>query len=218
MQDRKPLRTKIKITVLLIDDEKKLLEALSGYLESKGIVVLSAQSTKQALQILKHKVPDLLIVDVIMPEQTGYEFITRLKRNKHFTTIPFIFLTAKGMTKDRIEGYRLGCRAYITKPFDPEELISVIDNIIIETKNIDTHISKSQKDMKYDKFKKNLQTQYGKTLERWSTHLEMIGNASLEHYKFRQKVIRKLNRPSSPRERVICYSHIPLATIKEDQE
>ena len=136
-------KTKIQITVLLIDDEAKLLEALSKYLESKGIIVFTAESTKKALEILEKKVPDLLIVDVIMPDQTGYDFIYRLKTNKRFTTIPFIFLTAKGMAKDRIEGYSLGCRAYITKPFDPEELITVINNIIIETKDISNikHIS-----------------------------------------------------------------------------
>lgn len=131
-------RTNVNVTVLLVDDEIKLLEALGKYLESQNICVATATSTKEALAILQDKVPDIFIVDVIMPDQTGYDFIQQLKENKRFAMTPFIFLTAKGMIKDRIKGYRLGCRAYITKPFDPEELISVINNIISETKDIST--------------------------------------------------------------------------------
>nr|BDA99079.1 TctD-like protein [Rhodomonas sp. NIES-2332] len=130
------LNTTSNISVLLVDDEIKLLEALSKYLECQGIFVLTAESPQIALEILKTHIPDILIVDLIMPFETGYEFITKLKENQRFLGIPFIFLTAKGMVKDRIEGYRLGCRAYISKPFDPEELIIVIKNIIIETKDI----------------------------------------------------------------------------------
>nr|BDA98340.1 TctD-like protein [Rhodomonas sp. NIES-1006] len=126
----------MNVSVLLIDDEVKLLEALGKYLESKGIKVFTAQSTIEAFKILQFTIPDILIVDVMMPSQTGYDFILQLKKNERFGMIPFIFLTAKGMAKDRIQGYRLGCRAYISKPFDPEELISVIKNIIVETGDI----------------------------------------------------------------------------------
>lgn len=137
MQQLESLRTNSKKTVLLIDDEKNLLKALVKYLESQKIRVLIAQSTQQALKILQRNIPDLLIIDVMMPSQTGYDFIIDIKKDTRFASIPFIFLSAKGMTKDRIQGYRLGCRSYITKPFDPEELLTVINNIIIETKDID---------------------------------------------------------------------------------
>ncbi len=131
-----PLKTKSKVNVLIIDDEIKLLDTLKNYLESKGISVCTAQSVQQALYIMKSLIPDILIVDIMMPYETGYDFILSLKKTKRFSTIPFIFLTAKGMTKDRIKGYSLGCRAYIIKPFDPEELITVIRSIINEIKNI----------------------------------------------------------------------------------
>jgi DNA-binding NarL/FixJ family response regulator len=136
MRQLESLMTNVTKTVLLIDDEEQLLEALSKYLESKKIRVLMAQSTEEALRILQSNIPDLLIIDVMMPYQTGYDFIIDIKKDKRFTAIPFIFLSAKGMTKDRIKGYRLGCRSYITKPFDPEEVLTVINNIIIETKDI----------------------------------------------------------------------------------
>jgi DNA-binding NarL/FixJ family response regulator len=67
-----------------------------------------------------------------MPNNEGYNFIKNLKRNKNFQHIPFILLTAKGLTEDRIFGYKLGCSAYISKPFDPEELESIIKNIVVK--------------------------------------------------------------------------------------
>ena len=130
------LRTNIKTTVLLIDDEIKLLETLSKYLESRRIKVIKANSTQEALKILETNKPDVIILDVMMPYATGYDLIFSLKKKKPWVSIPFVFLTAKGMTKDRIYGYSLGCRAYITRPFDPEELVTVIKNIVIETKDI----------------------------------------------------------------------------------
>ena len=137
MSDLSVLRTNKKITVLLIDDEIRLLKTLTNYLESKGILVFAAESPQIAFNILDTVIPDILIVDVIMPNETGYEFISKLKMSKRLGAIPFIFLTAKGMTKDRIKGYNLGCRAYITKPFDPEELVSVISSIFNEIKNLE---------------------------------------------------------------------------------
>nr|ASO75858.1 TctD-like protein [Storeatula sp. CCMP1868] len=115
---------------MLIDDEERLLDALCRYLNSKGFNVLTAKSTAIAINLLTNFKPDILIVDVMMPEKNGYDFIYWLKKDKDLKNIPFIFLTAKGMTQDRIKGYKLGCQGYITKPFDPEELISVIENII----------------------------------------------------------------------------------------
>ena len=147
MLEYQSLRTNANVTVLLVDDEIKLLEALSKYLESRNISVLIASSTAEAIILLKNKIPDIFIIDVIMPDQTGYDFVKKLKENNRFATTPFIFLTAQGMIKDRIKGYRLGCRAYITKPFDPEELISVINNIILETKDI-SNISNIRNEIK----------------------------------------------------------------------
>ena len=76
--------------------------------------------------------PDCLLIDIIMPNNEGYDFIKNLKKNKNFQHIPFILLTAKGLTEDRILGYKLGCSAYISKPFDPEELESIIKNIVLK--------------------------------------------------------------------------------------
>ena len=67
-----------------------------------------------------------------MPNNEGYTFIKNLKKHKNFQHIPFILLTAKGLTEDRILGYKLGCSAYISKPFDPEELEAIIKNTVVK--------------------------------------------------------------------------------------
>ena len=71
-----------------------------------------------------------------MSKMSGYELIIKLKEEPRTGHIPFIFLTAKGMTEDRIKGYNMGCRAYLGKPFDPEELIAIINNILSDRNNI----------------------------------------------------------------------------------
>jgi DNA-binding NarL/FixJ family response regulator len=71
-----------------------------------------------------------------MSNLNGYDLVKKLRTLPTTGHIPFIFLTAKGMTEDRIKGYKMGCKAYLAKPFDPEELVAIIDNILCDKKNI----------------------------------------------------------------------------------
>lgn len=123
-------------TIMIIDDERKLLFAIKKYLMVKKFKIIICESGKEALSKLRKENVDLLIIDILMSEMNGYEFVGRLKANPRIAHIPFIFLTAKGMTEDRIKGYKIGCKAYLAKPFDPEELIAIIDNILFDRKNI----------------------------------------------------------------------------------
>jgi DNA-binding NarL/FixJ family response regulator len=123
-------------TIMIVDDEKKLLFAIKKYLMVKQFKIIICESSKEALNKLRKENVDLLIIDVIMSDMNGYEFVQRLKTNPKTGHIPFIFLTAKGMTEDRIKGYKIGCKGYLAKPFDPEELIAIIDNILFDRKNI----------------------------------------------------------------------------------
>lgn len=79
----------------------------------------------------RKNLPDCLIIDIVMPNNESYNFIKKIKKNKNFQHIPFILLTAKGLTEDRILGYKLGCSAFISKPFDPEELEYIIRSIVL---------------------------------------------------------------------------------------
>lgn len=116
-------------TILLVDDDSILVSSISTYLSSHNFKVQSANDGDEALKKLSGKL-DLIILDIVMPQINGYDLITLIKDDNKHKDIPFIFLTAKGMTKDRIMGYGLGCHGYLVKPFDPEELVAMIKNIL----------------------------------------------------------------------------------------
>jgi DNA-binding NarL/FixJ family response regulator len=124
------------IQIVMLDNEENLLEAIKNYFFQKSIRMTVATKSDVAWIELKKNLPDCLVIDIVMPNNEGYNFIKNLKKDKHFQHIPFILLTAKGLTQDRILGYKLGCSAYISKPFDPEELESIIKNIVAR-KDID---------------------------------------------------------------------------------
>ena len=116
--------------ILILDTEEKLLKAIKNYFSSKNIDVSIASNPNTASNELNKNLPDCLVIDIAMPNNWGFQFIQEIKENKKFQHIPFVLLTTKGLTEDRIKGYNLGCSAYVCKPFDPEELESIIKNII----------------------------------------------------------------------------------------
>jgi len=116
--------------ILLVDDEPGLREAVQAYLEDSGFVVQVANNARDAWQLLEKTTPDLVISDIMMPQVSGYEFLKQMREDVRFLNLPVVFLTAKGMTKDRIEGYSAGCDAYLSKPFDPDELVAIAENLI----------------------------------------------------------------------------------------
>ncbi len=122
--------------IMLIDDEEKLLLAIKRYLVTQGFQVIVCESGKAALRKLNNEKIDLIVIDILMPDLNGYDLVKKLRTLPKLGHIPFIFLTAKGMTEDRIKGYKMGCKAYLGKPFDPEELVAIIDNVLCDKKNI----------------------------------------------------------------------------------
>ncbi len=116
--------------LLLVDDEPGLREAVQAYLEDAGFQVEVANNAIEGWEKVQHLVPDLVISDIMMPQVDGYQFLKQLREDERFKSLPVVFLTAKGMTADRIQGYQAGCDAYLPKPFDPEELEVMIKNIL----------------------------------------------------------------------------------------
>ena len=116
--------------VLLVDDEPGLREAVQAYLEDSNFSVDVASNAKDGWELLQQNFPDLVITDVMMPEVDGYQFLKQVRDDPRFTAMPVVFLTAKGMTTDRIQGYQAGCDAYLPKPFDPEELVAIVENLL----------------------------------------------------------------------------------------
>lgn len=116
--------------LLVVDDEPKLLRAVAVDLKAEGYAVETARSGAEALISVAQNLPDLVISDIRMPGMDGYQFARKLRENQRTTLIPIIFLTAKDTTADRIEGFRSGVDAYVTKPFEPDELLVIVAGIL----------------------------------------------------------------------------------------
>lgn len=116
--------------ILVVDDEPKLLRAVAVTLRAEGYDVTTAHSGADALVRLNEAMPDLIVSDIRMPGLDGHQLARALRAHPRTALIPIIFLTAKDERKDRLAGLRTGVDAYLTKPFDPEELLAVIANIL----------------------------------------------------------------------------------------
>ena len=111
-------------TILIVDDNSANLGVLSDALSQAGFEVRVAKSGKMALERVKYALPDLILLDVMMPEMDGFETCRRLQANPETTHIPVIFMTALSDTANKVEGFKLGAVDYITKPFQQEEVLA----------------------------------------------------------------------------------------------
>ncbi len=125
--------TKAKETILVIEDEKNILELVKYNLEQEGYRVLTANRGDLGLDLAMKQNPDLLILDLMLPEISGIEICKTLKQNTKTTFIPIIMLTAKSQEADRILGLELGADDYVTKPFSPRELIARVKAVLRRT-------------------------------------------------------------------------------------
>jgi len=108
-------------TILVVDDEPRIIEAVSMNLELEGYQVCSASNGYEALKRLTKDLPDLVILDVMMPEMDGFETLNKIRE---VSTVPVIMLTVSGEEIDKVRGLNLGADDYVTKPFSPKELVS----------------------------------------------------------------------------------------------
>ncbi|HEY9619102.1 MAG TPA: response regulator transcription factor [Crinalium sp.] len=116
--------------LLLVDDEPGLRQAVQAYLEDSGFTVHVASNARDGWELMQKMSPDLVISDVMMPQVDGYQFLKQLRDDPRYESLPVVFLTARGMTADRIQGYQAGCDAYLSKPFDPDELVAIVQNLL----------------------------------------------------------------------------------------
>ncbi len=115
-------------TILVVDDEKDIVDLLKYNLEKEGFAVLTAPNGKKALEQAAKK-PDLILLDVMMPEMNGYDVVKELKKNKKTESIPVVFLTAKGSETDEIVGLELGADDYIVKPISVGKILARLRTI-----------------------------------------------------------------------------------------
>lgn len=114
----------IKPRILCVDDESRNLRLLEILLSSKGYDVITAENGKKALEIVNHQPVDIILLDIIMPEMDGFEVCKIIKSSERYRNIPVIMITALTSKEDRIKGIEVGAEDFISKPFDPEEVLA----------------------------------------------------------------------------------------------
>ncbi|NPV13788.1 response regulator [candidate division WOR-3 bacterium] len=117
-------------TVLVVDDEPDIRLILQARLEAAGYRVETASNGLEALNRIRTQPPDLVILDLMLPGMDGFAVCAMLKRDQRFNHIPIIILSARSQTQDKKTGSSLGADAYITKPFQPQELLGTIEQLI----------------------------------------------------------------------------------------
>jgi two-component system KDP operon response regulator KdpE len=115
-----------KFRVLVVDDERRILNFLSSKLKATGYDVFAADNGVEALEQVQVQEPDLVVLDILMPKKDGFE---TLKELRTFSSVPVIILSAKGTNVDKVKGLSLGADDYLAKPFSPDELIARIEAV-----------------------------------------------------------------------------------------
>lgn len=119
--------------ILIVDDEppmRRLLQQSLEDLEDEGIEILLAEDGQKALEIIKREKPELILLDVMMPNMNGFDVCRTVKQDLKMQDVTIILLTAKGQEADRHRGEEVGADRYITKPFDPDELLDTASQIL----------------------------------------------------------------------------------------
>lgn len=125
-----------KFHILVVDDDDRIRELVKEYLDDNGFIVSTGNSAEEAKIRLQYFKFDLIVLDVMMPGQSGFELTQEIKKKSN---VPIILLTAKGEVENRIHGLELGADDYLGKPFEPKELLLRIKNIIKKRKKIDSN-------------------------------------------------------------------------------
>lgn len=128
---------KMNKKLLIVDDEahiRMLIEQTLEELEGEGVELFFAENGQQALEMIKQERPDLVFLDVMMPKMNGMEVCQMVKKQLGLTDVYIILLTAKGQEIDRQNGLDMGADRYMTKPFDPDEMLDIATEILIGVK------------------------------------------------------------------------------------
>ncbi len=116
--------------ILVVDDEERMARFIRLNLEHDGFQVIEANRGMQAIQMIRDRLPDVVILDVMMPDVDGFEVLQLIRENNQ---VPVIMLTAKGEEEDKVKGLELGADDYVTKPFSPRELVSRVKAVLRRT-------------------------------------------------------------------------------------
>jgi len=118
--------------VLVVDDDEHILRSLAQYLEMEEFSVKTASGGAEALALVESDRPDLVLLDVMMPEMDGFEVLENLRRKPETEKLPVIMLTARDQHGDVLKGYQMGVSSYMVKPYNFDELLEVINQVFAE--------------------------------------------------------------------------------------
>ncbi|MDX2306101.1 MAG: response regulator [Microscillaceae bacterium] len=118
--------------VLIVDDEPNILMSLEFLMKKQGYKVFIARDGHEALDIIRQETPDLIILDIMMPEVDGYEVCRHIRESNEFSQTRIVFLSAKSKSSEIEKGYQIGADLYITKPFSTRNLVKSIQELLLD--------------------------------------------------------------------------------------
>ena len=125
--------------VVYIEDEQEMIDLVRLILNRKGIEVLGANGGREGLELVRQESPDLVLLDLMMPDMDGWEVYQQMKAGEPTRDIPVIVVTAKAQSIDRVLGLHIAkVNDYISKPFSPQELVDSVEQVLSERKHVDT--------------------------------------------------------------------------------
>jgi two-component system sensor histidine kinase/response regulator len=164
-----------KQRILVVDDHEPLLKAIQGILEDEGYAVFTAPDGTKALEVMEEVFPNLIVADIMMPRMDGYALYEAIRAEPEWISIPFIFLTAKAEREDKLKGKGMGAEDYLTKPFDPQELIVAVRSRLGRAQAI-----KEAADAQFDKLKQQIANVLGHELRTPLTYVRGYTELALE--------------------------------------
>jgi two-component system alkaline phosphatase synthesis response regulator PhoP len=121
--------------ILVVDDDRKIVRLVGSYLEQAGMTVLTAYDGEAAMHMIRHERPDLIVLDIMLPKRDGWEITRWLRADEHLAAIPIIMLTARVEDAEKIQGLNLGADDYLTKPFNPKEVVARVRAVVRRTRH-----------------------------------------------------------------------------------
>jgi two-component system alkaline phosphatase synthesis response regulator PhoP len=119
--------------ILVVDDDKQIVRLVQSYLERAGYQVLTAYDGETALHTIRRERPDLMVLDLMLPDRDGWEITRLVRQDEHVAALPIIMLTARVEDTDKIVGLEIGADDYVTKPFNPQEVVARVRTVLRRT-------------------------------------------------------------------------------------
>ena len=116
--------------ILVVDDDRQIVRLVQSYLQQSGFTVLTAYDGEEALHVIRRDKPDLVVLDLMLPKRDGLEITRLLRADEQLAAIPILMLTARVEDVDKIVGIELGADDYLTKPFNPQEVVARVKAIL----------------------------------------------------------------------------------------